>query len=246
VTDLSTSEQRARAGLSSTGTHLTRRGRPKDATEIKVGDEKIRLVSDQGNGLDERPDKAWEDMNTEQAREQFELDKRERHQSRKASRRTMPLWMRLEQVTNAVGRLQAPKARALSSAPGRGGSDGERVLPPGGSDAELAYLHPAEFDRRMRTIEMAVERLEELLDAHRGLAPARDFALMISDEKNKIILTDFEGWRPEEVHAFEPALGKPRTIRWVREQVGRRGVCGHLPDACDCEGVRKAPTRSAA
>lgn len=238
MSDLSTAEQRARAGLSPTGTHTVRRGPPKNADQVRVDGVLYETVGEEER-MDLTPDELAD------RREAFDDAKRERHQSRKATRKRMPLWMRLEQVTNALGWLQAPRARAIVPA---GQDDGRErpILPPGGSDSELAHLHPQEMERRIRDIEKAVERLEEMLDAHRGLAPARDFALMDSHEKNAIILKDFEGYRPEEVTAFEPALGRPRTIRWVREQAGRRGVCGHDPEKCDCPGVRKAPTRKAA
>jgi hypothetical protein len=109
----------------------------------------------------------------------------------------------------------------------------------------------------LRMVTRAVERLEDLLDMHMGRGPARDYALMSSHEKNAVILTEFVGWRPEEIEAFEPALGKQRSIRWVREQWAAdpsnhwpggpyRGVCGHGPGQCgrECPPVRKKRTDS--
>jgi hypothetical protein len=249
MTDLSVSEQRARQGFDAKGRQL-RKGPPRQPDTVRVDG-----VSYPTIGEEERVDMSEAEL--DERRESFAEDRRARHQHRKQTRRLTPLWLRLEHVTNAMGRLQAPKAMPYNTeGGGRNAVASDHVLPPGGRELAVAHAEEEEVERRLRTIEKAIERLEDLLDAHRGLAAARDFALMDSYEKNAVILTEFEGWTPEEVYAFEPALGKPRTIRWVREEWAeepknggwskRRGVCGHRPEQCECAGVRRAPRKAAA
>jgi hypothetical protein len=241
VTDLSTAEQRARAGISPKGRTI-RRGPPNGADMVRVDGATYPIVGEEEMVL-------LTEEEIRQRCEAFTAEQHQRHASRTASRIATPLFRRLREVTDALGVLQAPKARAVQSTPG--GGEGA-VFPPGGDENGIAHAHADEIVKRFREITKAVERLEELRDAHLGLASAREYVLMDTYDKNSVILTEFEGWRPEEVEAFEPALGKARTIRWVRELWAadpknghwgaRRGVCGHVPEKCDCTGVRKATT----
>ena len=167
-------------------------------------------------------------------------ERRALNQQHRQDRRARRLHDRLRAIEHAILGAAGPGAARVGRA-SRGESTA--VLPPGADVFEIAHAHPQEIARRFRDITAAIERLEELLDAHRGVAPARDYVAMDSHDKNAAILTDFMGWRPEEIVAFEPALGTARTIRYVRtEWAGEpenhwpggavRGVCGHGEGQC--------------
>jgi hypothetical protein len=242
MTDLSTAEQRKRAGVSPTGTHTLHRGRPTGPDEKRIVDgrfgidETVTVVGDE-----ERMD--LPDHDAAERAQRWQEQRRAISQSARASRRHQPLHQRLKAVEEDVAQLQAPRARRIDPSQRTGG---EQVLPPGGNDGEIAHAHEQDVRRLSRHIEKAVERLEDLLDAHHGRAPARDYATMDSWDKNAAILTEFVGWRPEEIVAFEPLFGTVRTIRYVREEWageprnlwpggGVRGVCGHREGHCTDE-----------
>jgi hypothetical protein len=240
---LSTGEQRARAGLDAKG-RMVRRGKPRSQDEVEVDGLRYRVV-----GTEERVD--LPDAQLVRRREKFVRETRALHQMLRHERARQSAPDRLRVVISEMARLQTPRARSIQPAEPDARKD-RPVLPPGGDDLALGSAHRDEVARMLRMISRAVERLEDLLDSHLGRGPARDYALMDSHEKNAVVLTDFVGWRPEEIEAFEPALGTARTHRWVREQWAAdpsnhwhggpyRGVCGHGPDQCtrECPPVRK-------
>lgn len=235
--DLSRSEQRKRAGLDSKG-RVVRRGKPRSQDEIQVDGVTYPVV-----GREERMDLTA--AQTERRRDKFIEERRALHGMLRRKRETQPLHQRLETVVTAITRLQTPRARSIQPAEHDANRD-QPVLPPGGDELALSSAHRNDVARMLRMIARAVERLEDLIDAHRGLAPRTDYQAMDTHEKNAVILTEFQGWTASDVEAFEPALGTARTIRYVREVWAAdpknrwpggpyRGVCGHEPGKCTSE-----------
>lgn len=235
--DLSRGEQRKRAGLDSKG-RLVRRGKPRNQDEIQVDGVTYPVV-----GREERVDLTA--AQTERRREKFVAERRSLHMMLKRKRADQPLHQRLETVLTAIRALQTPRARSIQPAEHDANRD-QPVLPPGGDEFALSSAHRNDVTHMLWMIERAVGKLEDLLDAHRGLGPVRSYQEMDSYEKNAVILKEFVGLRPERIAEFEPTLGTARTIRYVREKWAAdpknrwpggpyRGVCGHELGKCTSE-----------
>jgi hypothetical protein len=235
--DLSRGEQRKRAGLDSKG-RVVRRGKPRSQDEIQVDGVTYPVV-----GREERVDLT--PAQVERRREKFVTERRSLHRMLKRKRADQPLHQRLETVLTTIRALQTPRARSIQPAEHDAGRD-QPVLPPGGDELALSSAHRNDVTRMLRMIDRAVEKLEDLIDAHKGLGPLKDYQEMDTYDKNAVILSDFMGWDFRDVAAFEPALGTARTIRYVREKWAAdpknrwpggpyRGVCGHEPGKCTSE-----------
>lgn len=205
-------------------------------------------------GHEERVDTEWEADNSDERNGLWVTQRRQLNDALKAERDDTPLHQRLLTVQADMARITTVKGARLrgderdeDNSVGKTASDGKGS--PGGvrpAHGDGALADDREVTRRLAMIRRHVEALEQLVDQHRGIGSASDYALMGTEEKDQVILRDFEGWRPEEVSEFAPELGRPQTVKLVRLKAERRGVCGHRPDACDCEGVRKAPRKDAA
>jgi len=223
----STGEQRARAGLSSTGTHFIRRGPPRDVDQVRVVALDGSVTTVNGVGDDERCDLAWESAHAEQRREEWAGERRTMTDSMRAARRQLPVVVRLDQSVARLNRLTNLRARPIMSqgattedAPG-----GRR--PPGSGHQD--------FDRQLAIVAAAIESLEQALDVEEGIAPGQSAALMTTTEKDRELFTLFAGVKAEEVAAVRPDQGSRATV------YRRRKLAGFSPDGMD-PGTGMAPT----
>jgi hypothetical protein len=168
----------------------------------------------------------WERMHADVRREAHEREQVEQARRRAATRRAMPLHARLAAVTEQIGSMQTSAALRtdtvrVASSPSHGGG------PRHASELDLAGVPGGEVARWLRTIAAYVERLEDAIDAHKGLKAPTDFSRMSTTEKDRLVIERFQDWTPVEIEAFAPELGSAKTHRWTRRKAGRRPLDGH-------------------
>ena len=167
-------------------------------------------------GLDaEQPDTDWLELEAERTREKFSEARGVYERERKAERRRLGLPARLQRALDTIKRLPTVSAAHIAA----GVHGGDRDFAP--KQAETL-----DVSGHLRVIQARVEAIEEDLDVAQGLARSRDVVRMHGFEKDRIILEECEGMRPEDVEAAYPYLGSARTIRRIRSLNGRRGVDG--------------------
>lgn len=142
-------------------------------------------------------------------------------QERRVKREAMSLDARLREVAIRIGRLFPNPANAIGkSSPS---SDAVR-LPNVGDQFELAHLKRNEvamlfklaFNTNEPVARKAIEKLEQAVDVHLGLAPVTSHAQMIGAEKDARILKLYsEGLTPDQISDLEPHLGDRKVIRKV-------------------------------
>jgi len=86
--------------------------------------------------------------------------------------------------------------------------------------------HPFDLEGYLIPVRNAIEELERAVDHEQGLGVEKNYALMISEEKDREILTKWAGVHSRVVAQQAPALGGQRTIERVRRTAGLRPVDG--------------------
>lgn len=164
----------------------------------------------------EQVDAAWLEDHAEARRTEWENTRERLHMERTAERMAMPLHKRLARVTSAILMLTTSKAGSITSSARSADRD---YAPPHANEFALGGLHPEVVERQLGLIEKAIEALERAHDEHLGLVSIA--ATMLSEEKDKRILSEFRGLTPEDVSALSPELGDPLVIRRVRKAAER-------------------------
>jgi hypothetical protein len=183
----------------------------------------------------ERCDLAFENEEADRRRAVFALDRRHRLQAVKAERQAMSLDDRLDAVIFQILRFATPGAASLTRS--SRSSEVQHVGPPLLSDMELGHMPGEDVERHFQGVINAgdrdvaarhLEALEHAVDVHRGLDVAQDFSDLQTEEKDRIIIEQYEAFSPDEVYAIQPELGKPRAIRWSRRRNGYDSETGAL------------------
>lgn len=170
----------------------------------------------------ERVDRTWEQQNADQRREQWAEERRALTRSLRATREAQPLHQRLYAAEAHIARITTVKAQSFSPTPRAGLSDDRFGPPPADRDA-LGQQRADEIGRCRGLIAKHITRLEEIIDEHRGLGSARDYARMTTDEKDKLIWDEYQGIRAEQVAQEAPWLGtSARTIERARAREAER------------------------
>lgn len=166
----------------------------------------------------ESPDTDWVDAHADERREQWVADRRAHTLLRAQRRESLPLHRRLHDVMSAISVLPTtPAGNVASSSPSAVATAG----PPVADLFALGGAHRDEVERHFEMIRRHIAAVEAIADSHRYGGTHRNTATLIGDEKDKIILTEYEGLTPEAVSELDPALGDPLVIRRVRHQAGR-------------------------
>lgn len=172
-----------------------------------------------------RPPAEWENENSAQAA-LAHLERQEaEHRRVLRDRAARPPAQRLRDVLALIGTFQSAGAIQHTHARARG-AEQQRIGPAGGDHTDLAYASRMEVDRHLLAIVRHVEALEGLADTHLGRGVPADVTLMSKADKDRFILAECVGLRPEDVTELHPSLGKPPTIRKLRSEAGLRGVDG--------------------
>lgn len=138
------------------------------------------------------------------------------HLRRAQARQGRSLPHRLAQAVARATSLATASAMALETKTSHGKVES---MPPPACD-------PFDLEPLLRPIRIGIEELERALDAETGHATGKDYAQMISEEKDREILTRFVGVKSVVVSQMVPELGSPRTIERVRQRAGKRPVDG--------------------
>ena len=176
------------------------------------------FVEEQALGA-ERVDRKWEEEHAKERREAWLENRRQLARERRSRREASPLPKRLYDVMVGIATSPSIKAGPIASQ-AKSATDGTSA-PTFTDPAAIGHLHRDDIARHLRVIRHAVTALEEALDSERGFGHSADIASMVTEEKDKMILTDYVGLTPEDVARLQPALGDPRVIRRVRMEAGR-------------------------
>lgn len=171
----------------------------------------------------ESPDAAWLDQHAAERRSQWESDRRAMDLLRAQERERLPLHRRLHDVlaTSAVFPT-TPAGRVASASPSAIADAG----PPSADPYALGGLHRNEVERHIDMIRRHIAALEAAVDSHRFGGSRRHTSSLLGDEKDKLILSDYEGLSPEAVSELDPDLGDAIVIRRVRMEAGRHPETG--------------------
>lgn len=135
---------------------------------------------------------------------------------RRQDRKNKTLPTRLREALDAARMLSTAKA-------GQIGSDTARQKAQSKEPPAAQEIH---IEDRLSHIEHAIELLEEVIDAERGLSPARDFKTLTTSELDQELLK-WVGVPSWVVAVRAPYLGRtPRTIERARQRLGVRPVDG--------------------
>jgi hypothetical protein len=139
---------------------------------------------------------------------------------RRQARKDKGLPARLSEAIDAARVLSTAKAGQIGSDTAR--QKAESKEPPQAQDIDWA----GHFTR----IEMAIEHLEDAVDAERGLSLARDFRRLTTPDLDRELLK-WEGVPSYEVCVRAPWLGgTPRTIENARRRLGMTATYGRKRD----------------
>lgn len=156
----------------------------------------------------ERVDAAWEETYARESEDEFGIQRRSMDAERRGGRGEMPLPDRLRRALDGLHAIST--VPASNPAPGRGGES--LHLPNFRQKTALD-----ECDGDLQVIRARVQRIEDRLDAARGLAVMHSTITMTAAEKNKVIVEKWEGVPASIASAAEPWLGSPETFRRVRK-----------------------------
>jgi len=166
------------------------------------------------SGLDNHVDRAVARLATQERR----LQARER----------LSLWERLRDCEHRIVLRSTIGAKAYDADTAAQGY--ESSFPPGYipdmDDLGLDDLGVAPLEHLLRPLRNALESLEAGLDFDSGWSASRDTGRMISEEKDREILTRWVGMHSGTVSVQAPHLGSQRTIERVRHRAGVQPVSG--------------------
>jgi hypothetical protein len=165
----------------------------------------------------ERVDLIWEEAEAREREEEFGVVRRSMDADRRGRRGEMAIHDRLRLALDGLHAIST--VPAANPAAGRGGES--LGLPDFKQRTALD-----ECDGDLRAIRARVARIEDRLDEARGLVVLGSTLTMSTEEKNKVILDDWEGVAAAEVSAIAPWLGGSETIRRVR-RAQDRDTLGH-------------------
>jgi hypothetical protein len=188
------------------------------------------VVEEAGRGLrhldsrsEPRPPRDWEAM---EAAKRAEIGKSEREalaRSLQRDRRAKKLYERIAWLQQRALVAQSQRAVQVRATDAKSAEGRDQAPQCEGHDA-IAYASAQQVAGEWKQIEALVEKLEGYWDAHDGIA-LKDVSMMTTDEKNALLLGPLlRGLSPEAIHGiYGDAIGKPRTIRFIRSEGGQTG-----------------------
>jgi hypothetical protein len=161
---------------------------------------------------EEGPEAAWLDAEAKRRRAAWEAERPQRRLAKRAARESQPLFRRVYALEMLLTLSAALPAAVISG--GGGGSGPDSRIPP---DATLSFSgeHPRDLQRLFRLLTDTVRRIEAFADSD----PQEPLE---SEDIDRVLLTEFDGYTAEDAVALEPLFGSPEAVRRVRRAAKKR------------------------
>jgi hypothetical protein len=188
------------------------------------------IVEEAGRGLrhldsksEPRPPRDWEAMEAARRAEVGASEREALARSLQRDRRAKKLHERIAWLQQRALVAQSQRAVQVRATDAKSAEGRDQAPQCEGHDA-IGYASAQQVAGEWKQIEALVEKLEGYWDAHDGIKTL-DVQMMTTDEKNALLLGPLlRGLSPEAIHGiYGDAIGKPRTIRFIRSEGGQTG-----------------------